>query len=79
MESRISDPMGILTRLLKYKSGEAKDLIKHCVNEAMKFLEYQYGNPFKILAAYRQEIKKMAPVKPKDPATVRKLYNFLLK
>ena len=87
VESRISDPMGRLTRLLKYTSGEAKDLIKHCINEekelgyqqAMKLLEKQYGNPFKILAAYRQEIKKMAPVKPNDPAAFRKLYNFLLK
>ena len=33
----------------------------------------------KILAAYRQEIEKMAPVKPNDPAAFRKLYNFLLK
>ena len=45
----------------------------------MKPLEKQYGNPFKILAAYRQEIKKMAQVNPNDPAAFRLLYNSFLK
>ena len=31
VEKRIEDPRGRLTRLIKCTSGEAKDLIKHCI------------------------------------------------
>ena len=31
VEKRIEDPRGRLTRLIKCTSGEAKDLIRHCI------------------------------------------------
>eukprot|EP00794_Sanderia_malayensis_P019359 gene19359-21279_t len=31
VEKKIADPMGRLTRLIKYTSGEAKELIRHCI------------------------------------------------
>ena len=65
VEKRIKDPKGRLTRLINYTTGEAKDLIKHCIQQpsaegyenAMELLENRYGDPLKILAIYRREIK----------------------
>ena len=34
VEKRIDDPRGRLARLLKYTSGNAKEMIKHCVQES---------------------------------------------
>ena len=64
VESKIDDPKGRLTRLIKYTTGDAKELIKHYVqlpsNEGFKnakyLLERVYGNPHKILVSYRREI-----------------------
>ena len=66
VESKIEDPRGRLIRLLKYTSGEAKEFINHCIqlpsNEGFKhakyLLEKVYGNPHKIVATYRREIKQ---------------------
>ena len=33
VERRIQDPRGKLTRLIKYTTGKAKDLIKHCIQQ----------------------------------------------
>ena len=33
VEEKIEDPRGRLTRLIKYTAGEAKDLIKHCIQQ----------------------------------------------
>ena len=64
VEKGIENPRGRLTRLIKYTTEEAKDLIKHCIQQhsvegygnAMELLESRYGDPFKILANYRREI-----------------------
>ena len=53
VERRIDDPRGRLGRLLKYASGNAKEMIKHCAQEpptmgyqhAKKILVKKYGNP----------------------------------
>ena len=65
VESKVEDPRGRLIRLLKYISGEAKELINHCIqlpsNEGFKYAKYLlevYGNPHNILASYRKEIKQ---------------------
>ena len=65
VESKVDDPRGKLTRLIKYTSGDARELIRHCIqlpsNEGFKhakyLLEKVYGNPHKILASYRKEVK----------------------
>ena len=57
---KTEDPRGRLSRLIKYTAGEAKDLIKHCIQQpsaegyenAMELLESRHGDPFKILASY---------------------------
>ena len=45
----------------------------------MKLLERQYGNPFKLLAYYRNEIKWMTKIKLGDESAFRRLFNFLIK
>ena len=43
VESEIEDPCGRLTRLIKYTTGEAKELIKHCIEQsANNGYEIQY-------------------------------------
>ena len=32
VETKVDDPRGRLTRLIKYTSGEAKDLVRNCIN-----------------------------------------------
>ena len=61
MEQRIDDPRGRLARLLKYTSGNAKEMIKHCVQEpptmgyqhAKKILVGKYGKPYHVMVEYR--------------------------
>ena len=61
VEKKIEDPMGRLTRLIKCTAGDVQELVKHGVNDkpeqgcrnAMALLRGQYGNPRRILAAYR--------------------------
>ena len=64
VEKRIEDWGWRLTRLIKYINGEAKDLIKHCIEQpsaegyenAMGLLESRFGDPLKIFASYWREI-----------------------
>ena len=87
VEKRIDDPKSRLTRLIKYTKGEARELIKHFINEkselgydnAMDLLQKQYGNPHTLLTSYRKEIKQMTPLKLEDAAAFRKLFSFLIK
>ena len=65
VEKKIEDTMGRLTRPIKCTTGEAQELVKHFINDkpeqdyrnAMQLLRRQYGNPHRLLAAYRMEIK----------------------
>ena len=87
VERLVSDQRGRLTRLIKYTSGEAKELIKHCVHadssvcydKAMEMLEAEYGSPHVIVSAYLQELQDWPVVKSTDSAGFRKLYRFLLR
>ena len=50
---------------IKYTDGEPKEMIKDCIHQpantryknARRLLEQKYGNPHRIIAAYRKEIK----------------------
>ena len=67
-ETKIEEPRGQLTRLIKFTTGEA---IKHCIQlphnrgyqHARALLEITYGNPHKILSSYQKEIKEWSPLK----------------
>ena len=64
-EKKVSDQIGMLTRLLKFTGGETKKLIKHCIHLplvtgyeiAARLLNNRYGYPHYLLASYREEIK----------------------
>ena len=52
VDLKIDDPHGRLVKLLKYTEGEARDTIKHCIQQtpgagyqrAKRLLERHYGN-----------------------------------
>ena len=58
VEKMVPDQRGRLTRLIKYTSGDAKVLIKHCVHadsetcydKAIKFLDAEYGSSHIIIS-----------------------------
>ena len=85
VEKKIANAQGRLTRLVKLTTEEVKELVKPFIHDnpkygyesAMKLLESQYGNPFKLLACYRNETKRMAKIKGGHAAAFRRLLNFL--
>ena len=87
VESKIEDPCGRLTRLIKDTTGEAKELIQHCIEKpankgyenAVNLLYRRYGDEHTILAAYKKEVKEWPQIKVGDAAGFQKFYNFLLK
>ena len=87
VEKAVQDQRGRLTRLIKYTTGDAKDLIKHlvhaddesCYDEAIKMLDLEYGNPHLIHRSYIKELRQWEPIKDNDTAAYKKLYRFLLK
>ena len=87
VETKIDDPKGRLTRLLKYLSGEAKELVKGCIclsadegyKEARRLLDKHYGDPVRIVSAYRKELKERPQLKAHDGQDFRKFFCFLLK
>ena len=74
VESNIEDPHGRLTHLIKYTIGEAKELIKHCIEQsankgyenAVNLLYRRYGDQHTILAAYKKEVKEWPQIKVGD-------------
>ena len=67
VEKKIANPQGRLTRLIKLTTEEVKELVEPFIHDnpkygyksAMTLLESQYGNPFQLLACYRNEKKRM--------------------
>ena len=87
VERLIQEPRGRLTRLLKYTSGDAKDLIKHCIQDedtlcysrAIKLLDKEYGNQQLLSSSYLKELRKWPIIKFNDADAYKKLHRFLLK
>ena len=87
VETKIEEPRGIITRLIKLTTGEARELIKNCIqlphNTGYQYsrglLERTHGNRHKILSSYRKEIKEWSLLNLGDVKGFRKLYKVLLK
>ena len=87
VQRRVEDPRGRITRLIKYTTGEAKDLIKHCIQQplsegyknTLELLRIRYGDPLKVLTTYRKEIRRWPTTKAGDASSFRLFHNFLLK
>ena len=71
VEKKIDDRQGRLTRLIKYTCGEARELAKNFIHDrpgvghtnAMNLLEKQYGDPQRLLASCKKEMKQMSKIK----------------
>lgn len=86
VEKKVKDSSGRLTRLIKYTSGDAKELVKGCIydkkegyNRAKKLLTNRYGDPHRILSTYSKELKEWKIIKYGDSLSLRTFYTFLLK
>ena len=87
VETLVDDQRGWLTRLIKYTSGEAKELIKHCVHDnpnscyerAVQLLDREYGDPFKTACAYIERLRDWPMLKYNDAGALKGLYRFLLR
>ena len=87
VERKVDDEQGRLTRLIRFTKGEAKEMIKTCIQlpsevgfkTAKRLLHERYGDPHRITAAYRNQIKKQPQIKPGDSDAYRKFQNFLIK
>ena len=86
VELKIDDPHDRLVWLLKYTEGEARDTIKHCVQQTpeagyqnVKLLLEKHGDLHLILAAYRKEIRGWPPSPKNKPClnqVKQRFYNF---
>ena len=87
VEKRIDNLRGRLARLLQCTIGNAKEMIKHCVQEpptvcyehAKKILMEKYGNPYHVMVEYRKEIKAWPIIRSGDAEGYQRFYNFLRK
>ena len=87
VEKRVDDEWGKLTCLIKYTKGDAKDMVKNCIQLPPKdgfkiakhLLNERYGNPHQIIATYCCEIKLWPQIKSGDAAAYQKLQNLLIK
>ena len=87
VETKVDDPKGRLTHLIKHTKGEANELIRNCIQEdshtgythAITLLQNQYGNPHFISRAYIKELHNWEPLKAGDSKMFRKFYSFLIK
>ena len=87
IEKKVDDAQGSITRLIKLTKGEAKEMVKTCIQlstevgfkTAKRLLHERYGDLHKITAAYRNQIKKWPQIKAVDSDADRKFQNFLIK
>ena len=72
--------------MLSKTTGEAKELIRHCVHEdndvcyekALTLLEKEYGDSFKVECAYLEKLNNWPQVKNNDAKALKELHRFLL-
>ena len=86
VELKIDDSHDRLMRLLKYTEGEARGSIKHYIQQTpeagyqkAKLLLERFGDPHRILPAYRNEMRGWPSLKNIDSVGYRRFYNFLIK
>ncbi len=87
IETTVPDQRGCLTRLIKFTSGDAKELIRHCVHadpescydQAISLLDKEYGNTHLVSSSYIKELRNWETIKQHDSSGYKKFYRFLLK
>ena len=86
VERKVLDQSGRFTRLLKYTSGDAKELIKHCIHDgdsscfdnAIQLLDKEYGDKELLTNLYLNKLRQWPKVTSNDAAAYKKLHRFLL-
>ena len=66
VEKKIEDPQGKLAHLIRYTTGEVKEMVENCMqllskegNETVKQMVHKlYGDPHRVIAAYHKEVKQ---------------------
>ena len=74
VEMKVTDSRGQLTCLIKFTTGEAKEIAKNCIQlpsevgfkTAKQQLTERFGDPHIITASYRKEIKQWPQIKAAD-------------
>ena len=87
VERCVPDERGRLARLIQHTSGEAKELIRHCIHDnptscysnAMSLLRKQYGDPHRISVAYLKELRNWPMIKGNDSSAFRAFNRLLIK
>ena len=87
VESKVKEQRSKLMRLIKYTSGEAKELIKEyvhesdgdCFDRAISALEKEYGDPHKLDSAYMRELRQWPSIRQNDAKAYRRMNRFLQK
>lgn len=86
IETRIANDTERLYYLEQYTAGEVKELVKSCQHmkpergyrEARRLLKKNYGNEYKISAAYMEKLARWPDLKSVATAALHKLSIFLL-
>ena len=87
VEANVETQRSKLTRLLRYISGEAKDIVKDFIHEhedvcfdmAIQALEREYGDSQRLDSAYMKELRQWPWIKPHDTKAYRSMSRFLQK
>ena len=87
VESKVRNPKGRLLRLTQFTTEEAKELIKECIYQTAvdgyattkSLLAKSFGDPYRILAAYRSEFCHWKQFRFGDAAGFQKFYAFFIK
>ena len=87
VEKKVNDPRGKLIQLIKYTTGDAKEMAKNCIQlpaeivfeTAKRLFIVRYGDPYRIITAYRKEIKYWLQIKAGDADAYQKFQDFLVK
>ena len=75
VKRKVDDEQGRLPRLIKFIKGEAKEMVELGFKTAKRLQHERYGDPRRITAAYRNQIKKWPQIKPGDSDAYRKFQN----
>ena len=87
VEKKVDNPRGKVTRLIKYTAGDAKEMVKKCIQlaaeigfeTAKRLLTERNGDPNRIVAAYRKESKHWPQIKAGDADVYQNFQNVLVK
>ena len=71
VEKQIDDLRGRLSQLIRYMTGDLKDMIQHCIQQppsvsyrnAKKLLDQKYGNSCNIMGVYRKETETWSQIR----------------